>query len=130
MLPPLARNADFSLNKAANLRLIKHLEGGGVKNIMYGGNANFYHAPLAEYAGLLDFLAEALAPTQVLPSVGPDYGRGDGAGQSHQGISAYPTAMLLPMTFPYTDAGIATGVRHLTDAMGKRPSSTSSPPTT
>lgn len=64
------------MNKAANVALIKHLESGGVKNLMYGGNANFYHAPLAEYAGLLDFLAESVgADTWVLPSVGPDYGK-------------------------------------------------------
>jgi len=119
-VPPLARNADFSLNGAANVALIRHLESGGVKNIMYGGNANFYHAPLDEYASLLDFLAESVgADTWVLPSVGPDYGK---MMQQAKVIrtSPFPTAMLLPMTFPYTDAGLATGIRHLTDAMGKK----------
>jgi dihydrodipicolinate synthase/N-acetylneuraminate lyase len=119
-VPPLARNADFSLNKAANVALIKHLESGGVKNIMYGGNANFYHAPLAEYAGLLDFLAESVgADTWVLPSVGPDFGKMMEQAKVIK-ASPYPTAMLLPMTFPYTDAGLATGIRHVTDAMGKK----------
>ena len=33
--------------------------------------------------------------------------------------SHYPTAMLLPMTFPFTDAGLAVGIRRITDAMGK-----------
>jgi dihydrodipicolinate synthase/N-acetylneuraminate lyase len=119
-VPPLARHADFSLNKAANVALIKHLESGGVKNIMYGGNANFYHAPLDEYASLLDFLAESVgADTWVLPSVGPDYGKMLAQAKIIK-ASAYPTAMLLPMSFPYTDAGLATGIRHLTDAMGKK----------
>lgn len=119
-VPPLARHADFSLNRAANLRLIKHLEGGGVRNLMYGGNANFYHATLDEYAALLDFLAESVsAETWVLPSVGPDYGKAIAQAKVIK-ASGFPAAMLLPMTFPYTDSGIATGVRHLTDAMDRK----------
>ena len=42
-VPPIARHSDFSLNKDANRALITHLESGGVRSIMYGGNANFYH---------------------------------------------------------------------------------------
>ena len=117
-VPPLARNADFSLNVAANVRLIKHLEGGGVKNIMYGGNANFYHVTLDEYAELLAFLESAVAAdTWVLPSVGPDYGKAMSQAKIIR-TSAFPTAMLLPMSFPYTDHGLATGIRRITDAMG------------
>ncbi|MCZ2134901.1 MAG: dihydrodipicolinate synthase family protein [Burkholderiales bacterium] len=119
-VPPLARNADFSLNVAANVRLIKHLEGGGVKNIMYGGNANFYHVTLDEYAELLAFLESAVAAdTWVLPSVGPDYGKAMNQAKIIR-ASAFPTAMLLPMSFPYTDHGLATGIRRITDAMGKK----------
>ena len=32
---------------------------------------------------------------------------------------AFPTAMLLPMSFPYTDDGLADGVRRFTDALAK-----------
>ena len=34
------------------------LETGGVRTLMYGGNANFYHLPTSEYAATLDFIAE------------------------------------------------------------------------
>jgi len=118
-VPPMARHADFTLNKDANRALIRHLESGGVRSLMYGGNANFYHIPLSEYAATLDFLAEAAgSDTWVLPSIGPDYGKAiDQAAIIKAG--KYPTAMLLPMSFPFTDAGLGIGIRRITDAMGK-----------
>ena len=102
----------FSLNKAANLRLIKHLEGGGVKNIMYGGNAN-----LPCTAGRIRGPAGPFWPKRRPDTwCCPRSARTMATGAMEQAkiikASAYPTAMLLPMTFPYTDAGIATGVRH------------------
>lgn len=118
-VPPLARHADLTLNRAANQALIRHLEAGGVRSLMYGGNANFYHLPVSEYAATLDFLAEAAgADTWVLPSAGPDYGKLIDQARLLKG-TAFPTAMLLPISFPFTDAGLADGVRRFTDAMGK-----------
>jgi dihydrodipicolinate synthase/N-acetylneuraminate lyase len=118
-VPPLARNADFTLNKPANIRLIQHLESAGVSSLMYGGNANFYHLPVREYAEAVDFLADAAgADSWVLPSVGPDYGK-----MIDQALilksRSFPTAMLLPNTAPYTFEGLAAGIRRFTDAMGK-----------
>jgi dihydrodipicolinate synthase/N-acetylneuraminate lyase len=54
----------------------------------------------------------------VLPSIGPDYGKAIDQAALVK-ASHFPTAMLLPMTFPFTDAGLATGIRRITDAMGK-----------
>lgn len=118
-VPPLARNADFSLNKEANRALIRHMEAGGIRSLMYGGNANFYHIAVSEYAATVDFLAEAAgADTWVLPSVGPDYGKMMDQAAILKS-RAFPTAMLLPISFPYTDEGLAIGVRRFTDALGK-----------
>ncbi|MBL8524671.1 MAG: dihydrodipicolinate synthase family protein [Betaproteobacteria bacterium] len=118
-VPPLARHADFSLNKEANRALIRYLESGGVRSLMYGGNANFYHIPLSEYSATLDFLADAAgADTWVLPSIGPDYGKAIDQATIIK-ASKFPTAMLLPMSFPFNDAGLAIGIRRITDAMGK-----------
>ena len=118
-VPPMARHADFSLNKDANRALIRYLESGGVRSLMYGGNANFYHIPLSEYAATLDFLAEtAGADTWVLPSIGPDYGKAIDQAAIIK-ASRFPTAMLLPMSFPFNDTGLAIGIRRITDAMGK-----------
>ncbi|MFY1905955.1 dihydrodipicolinate synthase family protein [Achromobacter xylosoxidans] len=118
-VPPLARHADLSLNEAANQALLWHLEAGGVRNVMYGGNANFYNVGVGEYARIVDLLASLAGPdTWILPSVGPDFGKMmDQAAILRS--RAFPTAMLLPMSFPYTDAGLADGVRRFTDALGK-----------
>ena len=118
-VPPLARNADLTLNKAANSRLIRHLESAGVRNLMYGGNANFHHLPVSEYAEVVDFLpAAAGEDSWVLPSVGPDYGKMIDQARILKSRS-FPAAMLLPCSAPYTFEGLATGIRRFTDAMGK-----------
>jgi len=118
-VPPLARHADLSVNETANRALLRHLEAGGVRSVMYGGNANFYNVGVGEYARLVDFLAEAAGEdTWVLPSAGPDYGKlMDQAAILKS--RRFPTAMLLPMSFPYTDAGLAEGVRRFSDALDR-----------
>ncbi len=118
-VPPLARKADLSIDPAANKKLIAHLEAGGVRTLMYGGNANFYNAPVGEYAALLDFLAQAAGrDTWVIPSVGPDYGKCmDQAPILRE--RDFPTAMVLPLGFPSTDAGAARGIRKFAEAFGK-----------
>lgn len=118
-VPPLARNADLSLNQQANRALIEHMEQGGIRSLMYGGNANFYHLPIADYADTVDFLADAAgSDTWLLPSVGPDYGKMMDQAALLKSRS-FPTAMLLPMSFPYTDQGLGLGIRRFTDALGK-----------
>ena len=73
-VPPLARAADRSLSEDGNARVIRHLEGGGVRLLLYGGNANFYHLPLAEYDAALSMLARLAGnDTLVVPSAGPTY---------------------------------------------------------
>ena len=42
-VPPLARDANFKVCPDQNLRIIQHIERGGVDMLLYGGNANFYH---------------------------------------------------------------------------------------
>lgn len=118
-VPPFARHEDLSVNRSANLAQLRHLESGGVRSVLYGGNANFYHIPLSEFQAVLDMLAEdAGEGTWILPSVGPDYGKAiDQAVILRK--SPYPTAMMLPMTFPFTSEGLAAGFRRFTDAMGK-----------
>ena len=118
-VPPLARSADLSLNMPANRALIQHMEQGGIRSLMYGGNANFYHLPIADYAQTVDQLADAVGDdTWLLPSVGPDYGKMMDQAAILKS-RAFPTAMLLPMAFPYTDDGLGLGIRRFTDALGK-----------
>lgn len=118
-VPPLARYADFTLNEKANRRQIAHLEAGGVRSLMYGGNANFYNLAVSEYAEVLDFLTDAVGPdTWLIPSFGPDYGKLVDQAKILRD-SKVPTAMALPQTFPATSDGIEIGLRRAAVTMGK-----------
>jgi len=118
-VPPLARRADLTLNPEANRALIRHLQQGGVRTLMYGGNANFYHLPTSEYAATLDFLAEAAgADSWVIPSAGADYGKLMDQAAILRSRN-FPTAMALPFGNPSNDSGVATSLRRFADKFGK-----------
>src|SRR6476661_6499428 len=95
-VPPLARNADLSLNDAENAKLIRYIEAGGIRTLLYGGNANFYHIALGEYDRVLNMLAKTAGPeTLVIPSAGPAYGFSIDQAKVLRG-QKFPTVMLLP----------------------------------
>src|SRR6185312_1151503 len=74
-VPPLCRNPDYSLNEAENAKLIRHIEAGGIRTLLYGGNANFYHIAPSEFDQALGMLAQlAGADSLVIPSAGPAFG--------------------------------------------------------
>src|ERR1044072_4095773 len=117
-VPPLARGADYALDPAANLALIRHIEAGGVRTLLYGGNANLYHVAVSEYRDLLDLLADAASPsTRVIPAIGPDYGKMlDQARILAQ--SRYRTAMVLPLGGFTTSEGVEAGLTRIVDTAG------------
>src|SRR4051794_22378489 len=95
-VPPLARSADLSLNDAENAKLIRHIESGGVRTMLYGGNANFYHLPLSEYDRVLHMLGSTAGDdTLVIPSAGPAFGFSMDQAKVLSGHK-FPTVMLLP----------------------------------
>ena len=117
-VPPLARNADLSLNEPENAKLIRHIEAGGVRTLLYGGNANFYHLPLGEYDRVLSFLAGAAgARTLVIPSAGPAYGTMMDQAQVLR-RHRFPTVMVLPQVGVTTSAGVAAGIARFVQAAG------------
>jgi dihydrodipicolinate synthase/N-acetylneuraminate lyase len=118
-VPPLARNPDLTLNRAANAALIRHLEAGGIRTLMYGGNANFYNIGLYEYASVVDQLLELTSPgTWVIPSVGPDFGKMMDQAEVLRGRS-FSTAMILPASAAFTQSGVEVGIRRFADRIGK-----------
>jgi dihydrodipicolinate synthase/N-acetylneuraminate lyase len=118
-VPPLARREDLSLDREANAAIIRHIEAGGVTSLLYGGNANFYHIPLSEYAAVLELLRDAAAPdTLMIPSVGPAYGAMLDQAAVLRDFE-FPTAMVLPQQGVATSAGVATGVRRFVEALGR-----------
>ncbi|CAN5128544.1 dihydrodipicolinate synthase family protein [soil metagenome] len=118
-VPPLARHADLTLDHDANRAMIRYLEDGGVSSLLYGGNANLYNVSLAEYPALLDLLeAESAEASWVIPSVGPDFGKMMDQAEILR-TRDFPTVMILPLVFPSTDTGLATGIRHFAERYGK-----------
>lgn len=118
-VPPLARKADLELNVEENRRLVRYLEQGGVSTLLYGGNANLYNIGVSEYGRLARMLVDiAGQDSWVIPSIGPDYGKALDQVAVLRDF-AFPTAMLLPANFGSTPAGAATGLRHLSDRLGK-----------
>jgi dihydrodipicolinate synthase/N-acetylneuraminate lyase len=118
-VPPVARNADLSLNEAENGRLIRHIEQGGIRFMMYGGNANFYQARVSEYEELLRMLDRLSSErTWIIPSVGPDFGKIMDQVPILKQLD-YSTAMVLPYVGPMTQAGLLDGLRRFSDAFGR-----------
>lgn len=118
-VPPLARKADYALDKQGNRRILAHLAAGGVTTALYGGNANLYNMGVREFEALIAQLEDIAPPdTWVIPSVGPDYGKAEDQ-LAILKDSAVPTAMLLPLVFPATSAGVATGIRRLAERFGR-----------
>jgi dihydrodipicolinate synthase/N-acetylneuraminate lyase len=117
-VPPLARRADLSLDAAQNRKLIRHIEAGGIRTLLYGGNANLYHASVHEYAELLAMLADAASDTtRVIPAIGPDFGKMSDQARLLRG-SDYRTAMVLPMQGFATPQGVADGISRVVDLLG------------
>ena len=118
-VPPLARDADLKVCPIENAKIMRHLEAGGVRTLLYGGNAMFYHIGLGEYAETLALLQEhAGGDTTVVPSVGPAYGTSMDQAAILRDFD-FPTAMVLPARDIATPAGCATGIRKLAEAYGK-----------
>lgn len=117
-VPPLARRPDLSLDADANRALVRHVEAGGVRVLLYGGNANLYHQPVSEFGAMLSMLAEVASPTTwVIPSIGPDYGKMiDQAALLRR--SGFRTAMVLPMQGFTSIEGVEAGLRRVSDAAG------------
>lgn len=118
-VPPLPRHADGAISADETQRLVAWLHAGGVSSFMFGGNANLYNMGVGEYDTLCDVL-EAVAPPSawIIPSIGADFGKAcDQVDVLRE--RAFPTAMLLPLTFPAVPRGVATGLRRLAERYGR-----------
>jgi len=118
-VPPLARDAGLQLNRDENMKIVRHLETGGVRILLYGGNANLYHVQPSEYPRLLEMLAEIAGDeTQIIPSVGPAFGTTMDQAAVLRDFP-FPTAMILPQRDMTTSSGVATGVRKFAEKLGR-----------
>jgi dihydrodipicolinate synthase/N-acetylneuraminate lyase len=118
-VPPLARqrNAPRSIDQAQNDRLVRHIAGGGITRLLWGGNAFLYHITLGEYETLLDWITALPDRLWAIPSIGPSFGR---AMDQVPLVRAkrFPTAMLLPCGDPRDAHGLERGIRELVASAG------------
>lgn len=115
-VPPLARHTDLSIDAAQNIALIRHMERGGQRILLYGGNANLYHCSLPDYAQLLELLAGHCADTtRVIPAIGPDFGKMMDQARLLR-AAHYRSAMVLPMQGFTSPEGVADGIARVADA--------------
>ena len=118
-VPPMARDASYKVCATENKKIIQFLESGGVRSILYGGNAVFYHIAMKEYADTLSIVAENSGDdTVIVPSVGPAYGLASDQIEVLRDFD-FPTVMLLPTRDAVDYQGIASGIRHLAERLGK-----------
>lgn len=118
-VPPLARRHDArrSIDFHANDRLRDGIVGGGIRHLLYGGNAFVYHLTLDEYADLIAWMAAAPAGCTMIPSAGPSYGRAmDQAALLKR--FRFPCVMLLPCNDPRDADGLERGAREIAERCG------------
>jgi dihydrodipicolinate synthase/N-acetylneuraminate lyase len=117
-VPPLARKANHALAEAENTKIIRHIEAGGIRALLYGGNANFYHLPPSEFESTIGYLQQNVdGHTLVIPSVGPAYGTMMDQARVLRHWK-FPTAMVLPQQGITTADGVEAGIRNFVDAAG------------
>jgi dihydrodipicolinate synthase/N-acetylneuraminate lyase len=116
-VPPLARRNDHrrSIDLEQNEKIVKHLAGGGITRLLYGGNAFLYHLTLAEYEELLAWLSGFADELWAIPSLGPSFGRAMDQAPLLRRFK-FPCVMALPCSDPRDAAGLERGLREIADA--------------
>jgi dihydrodipicolinate synthase/N-acetylneuraminate lyase len=118
-VPPLARNANFAIDKAENAKLLNHLRSGGVRTFMYGGNANLYNIGVSELRSLSETLIDlARDDDWMIPSIGSDFGKAMDQAAVMRDLP-FPTVMVLPHKAQSTPSGVAIAIRKIADVYGK-----------
>ena len=117
-VPPIALGSENDPLTKPNVKLVKHIEAGGVETILWGGNANIYGMTSTTFAAMVEAIPDWVASgTWAIPSVGPDYGKL----MEHAAIlrsTAYPAAMLLPYAGPRNTAGTEAAIRDFVNTSG------------
>lgn len=120
-VPPLARlaKATRELDLEQNEKIVRHIVAGGIRRVIYGGNAFLYHSPLTEFATLIEWLTGLSEELAVIPSVGPSFGRAIDQAALIRAHS-FPCVMVLPCADPKDAAGLERGYREIAEAAGNQ----------
>ena len=118
-VPPLSRHGDLRVSRSENAKMIQYLKQGGVRTLLYGGNAVFYHIRPSEYAATVEMLLEEAGEEMwMIPSIGPAFGT---MLDQAELLASMPidTAMVLPQKDITDPQGIELGIRRVVERMGK-----------
>jgi dihydrodipicolinate synthase/N-acetylneuraminate lyase len=118
-VPPLARNERGDALDAENRRLVEYLEQGGIRSLLYGGNAVLYHQRPSTFGRLLAQLIDwAGESTLVVPSIGSSFGM---MLDQAEVLADYPfpTCMLLPQPELVDERGIVAGIEQVARRLGR-----------
>jgi dihydrodipicolinate synthase/N-acetylneuraminate lyase len=118
-VPPLPRRNDaqrtLDLDNAE--AVARHIEEGGIRNLLYGGNAFLYHASQDDFETMIGWLAQMPATRAPVPSIGPSFGRALDQARliaRHR----FAAAMMLPCGDPRDPMGLEAGYREIAQAAG------------
>jgi dihydrodipicolinate synthase/N-acetylneuraminate lyase len=118
-LPPLARDENLGLSLKENQKLVRSIEAGGIRVLLYGANALLQHLSPREYAPLLAMLEQIAGPnTTVIPSIDPAHGPMTELVEILRS-SAFPSVHILPPASNVSGAEFERIVGDLTDRLGK-----------
>jgi dihydrodipicolinate synthase/N-acetylneuraminate lyase len=118
-VPPvawLATGSSRKLNPGENEKLFRFLVDQGVKKIVYGGNAMVYHMTLPQYSELIEWLSGVADQAEIMPAVGPSFGRALDQAAVVRGHH-FHSLLVLPSTSDPRDAqGLEIGLREIFEA--------------
>lgn len=119
-VPPVAWSAGSKgeLNHVENERIFRYLVEQGIKRIIYGGNAMVYHMALPQYEQLIDWLSVHVADAEIMPAVGPSYGRALDQAAIVRGRRFHSLLVLPSASDPRDARGLETGLRDISEAAG------------
>ncbi len=114
-VPPIALNREGKIAREANCRIMRHIADGGIKTVLYGGNANLYHFGAEAYReAIVRLFADCPPELTLLFGIGPDFGKA--MDQTADILKAeVQNVLLLPMAFPSDPSGVEKGIRLLAD---------------
>ena len=119
-VPPVAWSAGpkQTLNDTENEKIFRYLIEQGVKRIIYGGNAMVYHMALPHYEQMIDWLSGHVADAEIMPAVGPSYGRALDQAAIVRGRRFHSLLVLPSSSDPRDARGLEAGLRDIAEAAG------------
>jgi dihydrodipicolinate synthase/N-acetylneuraminate lyase len=119
-VPPFAWSSGPKrvMNHAENEKIFRFLVDDGIKQIIYGGNAMVYHMTLKQYSEMIDWLSGLTDEAEIIPAVGPSFGRGLDQAAIVRGHRFHSLLVLPSNSDPRDPHGLEAGLREISQVAG------------